>query len=52
VTLDPGESRTYNAYRSITGTVGNGGGVRIKFNGKPLPQGQKGEPQKLNLPGN
>jgi cytoskeleton protein RodZ len=52
VTLDPGESRTYNAYRSVTGSVNNGGGVRIKFNGKSLPQGKMGEAQRLNLPGN
>ena len=50
VMMEPGENLSYDAYRSISGTIGNGGGVNIKFNGKPLPKGKKGEVIYLNLP--
>jgi cytoskeleton protein RodZ len=48
----PGETLTYEAYRNITGIIGNGGGVKIKFNGKQLPAGKKGEVLYLNFPEN
>jgi cytoskeletal protein RodZ len=52
VMMEPGESLSYYASRSISGIVGNGGGVKVKFNGKPLPTGEKGEVIYLNLPEN
>jgi cytoskeleton protein RodZ len=50
VMMEPGEILTYDASSSISGIVGNGGGVNIKFNGKPLPEGKRGEVIYLNLP--
>jgi hypothetical protein len=50
ITLEPGESRTFNAYKSVSGIVRNSSGVRVKFDGKPLPPGKNGEAMILNLP--
>ncbi len=50
VMMEPGENLSYDAYRSISGVIGNGGGVSMKFNGKTLPAGKKGEVIYLNLP--
>jgi cytoskeleton protein RodZ len=50
IILEPGETRTFNAFRSFSGVVRNSGGVKVTFNGKPLPSGIKGEAMSLNLP--
>jgi cytoskeletal protein RodZ len=52
VMMEPGENLSYDANKSISGIVGNGGGVNIKFNGKSLPTGKRGEVIYLNLPEN
>jgi cytoskeletal protein RodZ len=50
ISLAPGETRTLNAFRSFSGVVSDGGAVKLKFNGKQLPQGKKGEAKHFNLP--
>jgi cytoskeletal protein RodZ len=52
VMMNAGENLTYEASRSISGIVGNAGGVKMKFNGKLLPMGKRGEVIYLNLPEN
>jgi hypothetical protein len=48
--MEPGESLTYEAMRSISGIIGNAGGVKVKYNGRLLPGGKRGEVLYLNLP--
>jgi|GEM_PF-6879050 len=51
ISLAPGESRTLNAFVSVSGVISDGGAAKLKFNGKTLPQGNKGESRSINLPG-
>jgi hypothetical protein len=48
--MQPGDSLTYEAMRSISGIIGNAGGVKVKYNGRLLPSGKRGEVFYLNLP--
>jgi hypothetical protein len=48
--MEPGDSITYEAMRSISGIIGNAGGVKVKYNGRFLPSGKRGEVLYLNLP--
>ena len=48
--MEPGESLTYEAMSSIRGIIGNAGGVKVKYNGRLLPSGKRGEVLYLNLP--
>jgi cytoskeleton protein RodZ len=48
--MAPGDSLTYEALRSISGIIGNAGGVKVKYNGRLLPNGKIGEVLYLNLP--
>jgi cytoskeleton protein RodZ len=50
ISLAPGESRTLYAFRSFSAFVPDSGSVKLKFNGKSLPQGKKGESRSFNLP--
>jgi len=49
--LNAGETAFYEAYRSMNLVVGNAGGVKLKFNGKPIENlGEKGQVVRLDLP--
>ncbi len=48
--MQRGDVATYEANENISFVVGNAGGVTMKFDGKELPAGKKGEVLRLSLP--
>ncbi len=48
--MKQGETATYEANETFRVFVGNAGGTKIKFDGKELPGGKKGEVLRLTLP--
>jgi cytoskeleton protein RodZ len=50
VLMKQGDNAIYEANETVSVIVGNAGGVAMKFDGKELPAGRKGEVLRLSLP--
>ena len=48
--MKQGDNVTYDANETVSVVVGNAGGVTMKFDGRELPVGKKGEVLRITLP--